>query len=215
MRKNVNIQCTALDDILEPSILLARSPKGNAYQLPFRNVSYLAKVRILDFLPNRLEDFAAPYASSEYDMLSSASEESGSEMDIDSSGDINWEWRFALLVEDASLRSRSSQERKQMILQVCGTDGDYLLDMEAEDLSKNSEALAKVREKLFVIWGDLLERKLEGRFSGVSSKDDRPLAKPFECLIKEYGAKRLGAQKRSPLEQWERCFRIYGTRIKM
>ncbi|KAL9623363.1 MAG: hypothetical protein Q9160_002256 [Pyrenula sp. 1 TL-2023] len=216
VRKNVNISCTALEEVLDSSVLLAKSPEGNTYHLPFHNVSYLAKVRVLDFLPNRLEDFAAPHAGPLYDaILSSASEDSSSEMDIDSSGDIHWEWRFALLVEDASLPPRSGQERKPMILQVFGTDGDYLLNMDAEDLSKNSRALAKVREKLFVIWGDLEERKLEGRFSEPNSRDNQPSAKPFECLIKEYGAKRPGVQNGSPLEQWERCFRIYGTTIKM
>lgn len=248
-----NIRRISIDDILDPSILQVKTPKGNPYQLPFRNVCYLAKIRVLDFLPNQLEDFAAPHLPSEYDMLSEKSSHSSSsssasdvdmEMDIDApNSDRKWEWRFALLVEDAGPRAPNAQPREPMILQVFGDDGDYLLRMEAEDLRQSSQALANVREKLFVLWGNLEERKREraqGRERG-GENDGQPIVevggdeglvkepnetenknapakastRPFECLVKEYGVKRRGMHNASPSEQWERCFRMWGTTIQM
>lgn len=212
-RRHIDLRRISIDEILDTSILQVKSPRDNFYFLPFRNVSYQVKVRVLDFLPDKLVNFAAPYHVSDYNMLS-ADEASASETDgHDNSSETRWEWRFALLIEDAGPRPPNDHPKQQMILQVFGTDGDYLLNMEAEDLKTNPQALAKMREKLFVLWGDLEERKREDGPPHLESKSVQPSAKPFECLVKEYGAKRPRMQNASPLEQWERCFRMYGTTI--
>ena len=97
---------------------------------------------------------------------------------------------------------------------VSDTDADYLLrDIEACDLRRNPKTLARLREKLFVLWGDLQERKDESRrlqeekMEGLVEGDVKVSARPFECLIKEYG---VWNEKEG---LWKRMFKIWGTSI--
>jgi len=67
---------------------------------------------VVDYFPHRIEDFAVGYRSSEYEMLSdySGNEDTDHEEErrIFRSGKgfakDTWEWRFALQVEDASVK---------------------------------------------------------------------------------------------------------------
>lgn len=89
-------------------------------ELPFVCAKYRANVRVVDFRPRRLENFAAWRRVTEYDALSdysgssgsdSDSAESGAESDLSDASDggadrpktrrgqKTWEWRFALLLE--------------------------------------------------------------------------------------------------------------------
>jgi hypothetical protein len=91
-----------------------------------------------------------------------------------------------------------------------------------------------LREKLFLLWGDLLERKeeeqqqqqqeqeqeqREQRVSEAPAQGEEsvkqpqqqdlllPSGRPFECLVKEYGVPvRKGAG-------WQRVFAMFGTSI--
>jgi hypothetical protein len=55
-----------------------------------------------------------------------------------------------------------------------------------------SQTLNKLEEKLFILWGNLLEAKKElepkGNKFPLSSGDERLQNTPFECCIEEYGA---------------------------
>ncbi len=82
--------------------------------LPFTCAKYKTHVRVVDFRPGRLEDFAVRRKVTDFDMLSDDGENSsadeGEDEDEDDS-DIGgsqkiWEWRFALRLQDA----RSTRE---------------------------------------------------------------------------------------------------------
>jgi protection of telomeres protein 1 len=210
---NVDVPLTSIEEIMDPCILRRKTPSGNDFYLPFQNCCYHSKVRVVDFLPNDIASFACPYRTSDYDILSDHEESEGSDIDLDESRDVKWEWRFYLLVEDANSPATVGQPKTQMPLLVADLDGVYLLDMEASDLRKDPQKLARVREKLFVLWGDLQEQKeAKGDFDVTNIK---PSAKPFECLIKEYGvaARDEHGLVKSNME-FDRIFRIWGTTVK-
>lgn len=92
-------------------------------------------------------------------------------------------------------------------------------------LKQNPEALSRLREKLFILWGDLEERKRADpeKFNSGSS-EVAVSAKPFACCIKEYGVKAKKGDARSSTEErpekeqdatfgWERRFGMLGTTI--
>ena len=99
-------------------------------------------------------------------------------------------------------------------------------------LHKCPETLAQLREKLFILWGNLEEMKEKRMQQSVSgegqdigdankvSKKDSLSSLPFACCIKEYGVrckhKSLpdGLGCRNPdCFGWERRFAMFGTTI--
>jgi len=219
----VEIPCTTVVDILDPNILERTTVEGHKFQLPFQNCKYKSHVKVVDFFPDNIADFAAPRKVTDYDVLSD--HEGGDEdSDVDltqaqGGDDVRWEWCFYLLVEDA----RGAPARKdrggavppaaQMELMVSDTDGDFLLKMDACNFrhKDNSQQLAMLKEKLFHLWGDLQERKEEsnGTAEALSVK---PNARPFECLIKEYGVPARNFDERRGAS-YDRTFRLFGTTI--
>lgn len=91
------------------------SSDGYEHSLPFVNGNYRANVRVVDFFPDQLEDFAIGRRITDYDILSnySGSEDTDQEEDLqhfkDGKGFVEktWEWRFALQVEDATVTPSS------------------------------------------------------------------------------------------------------------
>jgi hypothetical protein len=63
--------------------------------------------------------------------------------------------------------------------------------------------LSQLREKLFVMWGELEEYKTAGRLD----HSNRPAVKPFECCIQEYGVP-------DGHGGWTRLHRMFHTVIK-
>ena len=107
--------------------------------MPFQNIKSRATVRVIDFFPSDLADFAVPLPkASEYDILSDAessqSQNDSGRQDAESDGDIEedrrWEWRFALLVEDAT--SPKNVEKATMVVYVAGPDAECLLKLDAQ-----------------------------------------------------------------------------------
>lgn len=100
------------------------SVDGRTYQAPFSNLKYRANVRVVDFYPSRIEDFAVGFRSTEFDMLSdySGAEDSEAEVrrEIWHSGKgfakDCWEWRFALQVEDADADTTGSADKLWLIV---------------------------------------------------------------------------------------------------
>jgi len=101
-------------------------------------------------------------------------------------------------------------------------------------LRNSPTALAELREKLFILWGDLEEQK--GRKSASlkqidgnsrPSKEEVPKCKAFQCCLKEYGVKtkiqrsvereESGSEDDQADEEddwvWERRWRMFGTTI--
>ncbi len=207
-------------DILDPDILSRTTAKGNKFQLPFQNCTYKSKVRVVDFFPDNIADFAAPRRISQYDELSE-NESSDDESDIDltqeggSNAEVIWEWRFFLLVEDARPQPGSHDRPRQMELLVADRDGDGLFNMEACNLRdrKNENVLAQLKEKLFHVWGDLQEQKEEIKNTG-QALTLKASTRPFECLIKEYGVPvRNPKERSSDVVLYDRLFRLFGTAI--
>ncbi|KIW33698.1 uncharacterized protein PV07_00526 [Cladophialophora immunda] len=213
------VSCKPVIDILDPDILNRMTAKGNPYRLPFQNCTYKSKVRVVDFFPDNIADFAAPLRAGQYDELSD-NEDFEEDWDIDPTQernpqDLKWEWRFLLLVEDARTPAGADGRPTQMELLVADTDGDFLLNMDACDLrdKANQDELAKLKEKLFHLWGDLQERKEE---SSTTTEELRvkPSARPFECLIKEYGTSVLRPNRQAKDSVvYDRRFRLFGTAL--
>jgi protection-of-telomeres protein 1 len=200
-------------------ILLAETHKNNApggvvYQLPFQNVNYHTQVRVVDFFPHSIEDFAvrnntAPLFSNE---------------DGTADPEYGWEWRFCLLVEGVEPKASKQEPRQVMKLYVCGQDGDCLLDGVAVDLRNNRRRLHETKEKLFLLWGNLEEQKSKARASGLQSWGSVS-SRPFECCIKEYGVRCTHLEDPNAMDVdgevcsepgcfgWERRFAMFGTTI--
>lgn len=107
--------------------------------MPFQNINSRATVRVIDFFPSNLVDFAVhrPRAS-EYAILSedecseSASDEQSNDPDDRSEvEDVQWEWRFGLVLEDALVTRQ--QEKATIEVYVSGQDAECLLKLEAEE----------------------------------------------------------------------------------
>lgn len=178
---------------------------------------------MVDFFPHNLEDFSVPI-DREYAALSDSESDLDDLHNYDittnsSSRNIVWEWRFCLLVESASPSSRG-QAKERMKLFVSGPDAEHLLKLDAtkyvvlfttsvlqgyrsftnklNSLRQSSKALARLREKLFILWGDLEERKMTSskmkhnngdNASAMNSVETTASLRPFICCIKEYGVK--------------------------
>lgn len=87
------------------------------FQIPFTNVNYRTNVRVVDFRPERLEDFAICRPRSRYSGdISDDSSVSGLDDDEDSS---NWEWCFWLQVEDAmAFKNRGKRPEERVWVMV-------------------------------------------------------------------------------------------------
>ncbi|KAK1594745.1 telomere-binding alpha subunit central domain-containing protein [Colletotrichum navitas] len=163
-----------VSDLLEP-VKYETTYQGAplSFDLPFNCARYRTNVRVVDFYPKRLQDFArARKQRSEYEALSDYSgEESESEEEKEeeqgtlngfaSKGDRKWEWRFALHLEGVATVPKNSESRKgdSLWVVVGNLDAQLLTDMDACDLRASPEKLAQLRERMFILWGDLEEKK--------------------------------------------------------
>ena len=223
-------------DILDRAITHRRKLlDGTEVVMPFANYRSRSVVRVVDFKPPNLADFAFRRRKSEYDVLkgkgsddgsddgtdasassSSESESEGSEgfSGAPSSTSYEWVWAFNLLLEDANEGVPATQpggRRERMVAKVCEDDAVHLLKLDACDLHANPQDLAKLREKLFLLWGDLEERKAKAIEEGSPSGDmqEKPVtARPFPAWFKEYGVRRKGTEA-----DYVRNFRLTDTTI--
>lgn len=101
----MGVASVPVSSIFEPVYHNISTPDGPVrVPLPFNNMKYRAVVRVVDFRPNTLEEFAYPRKPSEYGALSDGSDSSDDEADPRDRS-AKWEWRFKLLLEDASCRA--------------------------------------------------------------------------------------------------------------
>lgn len=92
------------------------------------NVTFRSQVRVVDFFPPKLEDFAHSLDDVDYNDLPDPSADD-SYMDMDMTPSPRWEWAFWLLLEDAKKNSRGEYE--QMKILIHGLDAEYLLKLTA------------------------------------------------------------------------------------
>ncbi|KAL8714049.1 MAG: hypothetical protein Q9225_006652 [Loekoesia sp. 1 TL-2023] len=219
-----NIPPRPLSSILSLSTHALKTPNGTPYTLSFQNINSRAVVRVVDFFPPDIADFAIRRKrKSEFDVLSDCSEGSSSSSDDgqrelppdtdDDRDDINnsqagdsdnlkhdskWQWRFALVLEDASSSSTTPQQQNQRLTAyVTDADAVFLLKLDACNLRRKPQALAALREKLFLLWGDLEERK---RDEGVEV-EGKARSMPFECCVREYGVR--SRKGRGKWREWD------------
>lgn len=110
----MGVASVPLSSIFEPVYHNISMPGGPVrVVLPFSNIKYRVIVRVRDFRPNTLEEFAYLRKPSEYEALSDEGESSSDdEAETDpADSSAKWEWRFKLLLEDASTRAGSKPAR--------------------------------------------------------------------------------------------------------
>ncbi|KAI0139442.1 hypothetical protein F4776DRAFT_677495 [Hypoxylon sp. NC0597] len=216
--------------------------------LPFTCAKYRANVRVVDFRPHKLVDFATWRKITEYDVLSDHGGCSDSELDDDEgtltryTGEKLWEWRFALLLEEANPKRKGECNRLWAV--VDNTEAQLLLGLDALDLRANPDDLDKLRERLSYLWGNLEEckqqelqrqatdkQRITTRQPPPSSPPRPPTGhqaqpekaeltmsnKPFTCCIRQYGIevpeKDPKKANASKGKRWERIFGLFGTKI--
>ncbi|KAI1337473.1 hypothetical protein F5Y15DRAFT_417942 [Xylariaceae sp. FL0016] len=156
--------------------------------LPFANLRYRTNVRIVDFRPRKLEDFATWRQNTEYDILSDCSQDASSSSESDSddderqhqktldryTGPKTWEWRFALLLEDADPKKASlkqGQPPPRLWALVDNTGAQQLTSLDATDLRAHPDDCAALREALFKLWGNLEEVKATEHVQQLQNRD--------------------------------------------
>lgn len=158
-------------------------------EMPFTCAKYRTNVRVVDFHPTSLKDFAVGRIPTEYDLLLDNDEDSNSDHAAASSSSSSspppssphseagnhrrrrrhhhriWEWRFALKLEEVSATIATKTKIKtapaQTWVVVDNLAAQLLLDLDATNLSApaNASELDTLRERLFRLWGNLEERK--------------------------------------------------------
>jgi hypothetical protein len=135
--ESANRRISSVESILQPVFYETTIAQERVtMQLPFTCAKYRASVRVIDFKPNRLEDFACSRMQSQYACLSDNSEaESSSSEDEDiqdmSHGQMIWEWRFALLLEDATPSKGRNKEDNRVWVIVDNSSAQYLTGLDA------------------------------------------------------------------------------------
>lgn len=127
-----------LTEILSSAAYVTKLTSDLEYTIPFTNTKYRSNVRVIDYFPHRLEDFAIGRRMSDYDVLSdySGGESTDNEGDMQEfrngkgfGAERKWEWRFAFQIEDAQKKSSSPAERGWLI--VDNLAAQMLLKMDA------------------------------------------------------------------------------------
>lgn len=160
-----NKPISTFEDILDPIYYKTKiNSKEVELQLPFVNLNYRADVRVINFMPPDLRDFAQPKRMSEYAMLSDY-EESDADSDeergsiADRAAVRQWEWRFFLELEDANSPNDHGGKKKTLWVAVNNFSAQCLLNLDASDLHQDEDNLDILRDRLFLLWGELEEKK--------------------------------------------------------
>jgi protection-of-telomeres protein 1 len=148
-----------------------------------------------------------------------------------------WEWSFALQVEEVSARLatvKNALPPNKLWLNVGHIEAQYLLGNAVDDpadLRENTALLNQLREKMYILWGDLEERKRSededgdgGQAPAKRAKLDgeqqqqaeaqklQPSNLPFNCCLREYGVLREGGTAEE-VGDWERQYMMFGVTI--
>ncbi|KAF2438525.1 hypothetical protein P171DRAFT_423782 [Karstenula rhodostoma CBS 690.94] len=160
--------------------------------LPFVNSRYRTRLRVVDHYPFQLKDFTRVTSAPANSQASiSTSSDGCSQFSKHGSPPVRFAWHFFLLVEDADATTGTTPIRFPLTIDTARAQ--CLLKMEPVDLSAHPTKLDELEQKLFLLWGDLHERKVALKNKGISLPlpvGDETLAlsnMPFECCVEEYG----------------------------
>lgn len=145
-----------------------------------------------------------------------------------------WEWSFALHLEEVPQPGKGAegQPPRNAWVNVGHLEAQHLFGNAIDDptdLRENTTLLNQLREKLYILWGDLEERKRAeddeqgegGREAKRARLDDdaveqtkekKPSNLPFNCCLAEYGELRDGGDK-DLIADWERQYMMFGVVI--
>jgi protection-of-telomeres protein 1 len=145
-----------------------------------------------------------------------------------------WEWSFALQVEEVAGKTTTRNVRQQdaahrpasrMWINVSHLEAQHLFGNAVDDptdLREDAALLNQLREKLYILWGDLEEQKMSelvgervakrAKLDGETGSDQKPSNLPFNCCLQEYGALREGGRA-DEITDWERQFMMFGVTI--
>lgn len=157
---------------------------------------------MIDFFPPQLEDFSHSFVDDTYNLLSSTDDtgierHEADENQLSHPSPSNWEWAFFLLLEDACQTSAPSVAATRLPVLVSHDDAIYLLKLDAVNLRRDEKTLAELRERLFILWGNLAEVK--------SDFSTKLTSREFETCIQEYSV-------RGP-NGWQRLHRLFQITI--
>jgi protection-of-telomeres protein 1 len=111
-------QPTSLYRILNGKHRKGTSLDGEEIDLPFINFKCLTEARVVDFAPNKLEDFARSLDDNAYNDVDYTPRRNG-----------QWEWAFWLLLEETKTPPGKDPLRLKVL--VAGHDADHLLKIDA------------------------------------------------------------------------------------
>ncbi|KAE9983550.1 hypothetical protein BLS_004132 [Venturia inaequalis] len=186
---NVHQPCLTLSEFIDTPHLQTQDASGNPMTLPFVNQRVRSRVRVVDFAPEKIEDFAQCMSDEKYNNMP-AGRAANNNQNV-------WEWCFDILVEDA--KPTPGEEPVQLPLQVFGDEAIKLLEIAPVDLRKNRHILKLLKEKLFTLWGNLEELRSAGDMEAVPSNT------PFDCCIQEFGVQ--------DEEGWNKTIILNGSRM--
>lgn len=161
--------------VLDPENERHLTTKQNVV-VPFVCARYRARVRVVDFSPRQLEDFAIPELPDDGDR-------SENSVDMDWGLSPKYEWSFSLLLEDATTaRTQKGTRNSEDLIwaNLSHREAQCLFGNDVDDpadLNNDPRLLAKLREKMCILWGNLEEKGPDEAISNVS----------FECCLMEYG----------------------------
>lgn len=246
--EHVNEPITPIARLLEPTVYRTTiNGESRDIPLPFVNANYRTVGRVVDFWPRNISKFASSRKTSMLDFVSDdlqdePSIESGDEDHDDDDprvldayrGRLVWEWRFSLQIEDTHPSSKG--EKKRFWVVVDNFAAQCLFSMDAKEI-QTPGTLARLRQKLSTLWGNLENQKKAGSdvvHGGGHSLVDPPLhsdevssqppaiaqvsSQPFTFCVKEYGIQVKAGKKESSSivtngKKWERVFSLFGVKI--
>jgi len=133
---------SSVKDILENPARIYTTKEGKTVEMPFVNIKHRSLVRIVDFFPHDIKQFSkrSPISAK------------------------RWNWDFWLVVRDTTYNASNVDDDEQaheMNLRVSGSDATTFLGLMAGDLTTkaNAKLLNSLKEKLFLLWGELAEKK--------------------------------------------------------
>lgn len=121
--RSYDVPVRSLPRILSGESHINTIPGGITYHLPFQNVCYRPEVRVVDFFPPKLEDFAVQVPMESVLAGKDGQPPAGTPR-------MEWEWRFCLLVEGTEPLMSKNDVRAQMKLFVTGAEAVHLLGLD-------------------------------------------------------------------------------------
>ncbi|KAK8209865.1 hypothetical protein IWZ01DRAFT_506918 [Phyllosticta capitalensis] len=200
---------TRLADMIDNAHYNFKTSTGVEVRLPFINAKFRTQVRVVDFHPPDLRDFSRSLSDPSYNNMPAGDTQSttgGVHTGLTASPP-RWEWAFYLLIEDAT-QPQNGKENVRIPLLVADKDAEYLLKLDPTDLRRDGATLNALSNKLWALWGNLEEVKAS------KTADEAHQAKPFECLVKQYGVEVPWDGADAAGLGFHRMFRMFGTTIK-